>query len=70
MSRPSRESVLERERNWDSPPYERGVRKEGDMNFTIGLVLAVAAVVLAILAMVSWASSSGAKREESSEKKG
>jgi hypothetical protein len=52
------------------PPYERGVRKEGDMNFTIGLVLAVAAVVLAILAMVSWASSSGAKREESSEKKG
>jgi hypothetical protein len=61
---------LERGRNRDSPPYKRGVGKEGDMNFTIGLVLAIAAGVLAILAIVFWASSSGAKGEEPSEKRG
>jgi len=59
---------LERGTNRDSPPYERGLRKEEDMNFTIGLVLAIAAGVLAIVAIFLWANSSDARREEPSEK--
>jgi len=38
------------------------------MNFTIGLVLAIAAGVLAIVAIFLWANSSDARREEPSEK--
>jgi hypothetical protein len=33
------------------------------MNFTIGLVLAIAAGVLAIIAIIFWASASGAGRQ-------
>ena len=37
--------------------------EEEDMNFTIGLVLAIAAGVLAIIAIIFWASASGARRQ-------
>ena len=53
-----------RERNESGFPLMRGVGKEEeDMNFTIGWVLAIAAAVLAIIAIIFWASASGARRQ-------